>query len=130
MLQDELWHRKAVTGQFLQDVHRCRIGLRSFGLLDCGILQFLEENVTELLRRVDVELRPRLGVNPPLQLRQLRSHGVRHLLQQRNIDADATIFHSRQHGDERHLDRLVNLQQFCVAAQLRLEDFLERNDDV
>src|SRR5207253_11301630 len=130
MLEDQLRDRESMAGELLQYIDRRRVRFRSLRFLDHRIIQFLEENMRELLWRVDIELRPRLRKNLSLELHELRAHRVRHLLEKRNVDANSTLFHPLEDRDERHLDGLVNFHERRIAAQLRLEHFFERQGDV
>ena len=129
MPENQLRHREAVRRQLFEHVDARRVALR-LRLLDDRVVQLLEEDVAELLRRVDVELRAGLFVDALLEVGELRAHRRRHLAQQIGVDADAALLHPREHGEERHLDASVDVDERGVAAQLGLEHFVQRDRDV
>src|SRR5207253_302045 len=67
--------------------------------------QVLEENLRELLRRVQVELLPRDIFDFLLDRSELRTKLVLHLLEVGHVDGDALTLHIGEHAGERQLPR-------------------------
>ena len=68
-------------------------------------------------RRVDVELLARLRVDLGLGLAALVAELLAELVQERDVDADARVFHLREHGDERQLERAVQVLELTGAQR-------------
>jgi len=75
-------------------------------------IQFVEENFRQLGGRVHVELR--LPQHPYLLLDSAHFlfHRVGHFLERLGVNAYSHALHFGQHPRERHIDFLVDLQQF------------------
>ena len=77
--------------------------------------QVLEENLRELLRRVQVELLPRDIFDFLLDRRELRTKLVLHLLEVGHVDGDALTLHIGEHAGERQLDLVEEIVDSKIA---------------
>src|SRR3972149_1699143 len=69
-----------------------------------GELQFLEQDVAQLLRRVDVKLFSRKPINLLRELAERSLKFLGHSVQKLHIDCDPGLFHPRQDRNERNLN--------------------------
>ncbi len=104
--------RNFVLGrEIFQNVHRRRDHLALAVLHRLGQVQFVEENVAQLLGRIDVEFCPGLFVDLAGFDRTLavQTHGK--LTEDGGIDLDPGFLHPRQHRNERQIDLLIDVRQ-------------------
>ena len=94
------------------------------GLFPGGQHQLLEEHLAELLGRVDVELVPRLPPDVLLQRFYAAAHALAVGGQGPAVHQEARALHLRQHGAERQLDGVVELQRVRLA-ELPLQHGIE-----
>ena len=94
------------------------------GLFPGGQHQLLEEHLAELLGRVDVELVPRLPPDVLLQFFYAAAQALAERGQGPAVHQEALVLHLRQHGAERQLDGLVELQRLRLA-ELPLQHGIE-----
>ena len=116
------------AGQFLQDRGVGRRPLALGGLLERLQALFVEQDLGQLLRRVDRELVAGLlgdcllqGRHPALQVRRDR-------LQHPEVDRDAGVLHVRQDGHERHLD-VARQGRKALLLEFRLQPLLQAPRD-
>jgi hypothetical protein len=105
-----------LLGELLQRVGvGRRAGLR---LLHRDEAELLEQDAAQLRRGVHVELLARvrvdLGLEPPALVVELLAE----LLQELEVDADARVFHLREHAHERALDALVEIDELARLERL------------
>ena len=100
-----------VFGEAFEDIDRRRDRLAFAVLHRLGQVELVEENVAELLGRIDVEFDAGepvnffgLGVNLALQ-------AGRHFGESAGIDLHAGLFHAGEHWDEGKVDVFVELRQ-------------------
>ena len=86
--------------------------------------ELVEQHLTQLVRRVHVELDAGLGLDRLIESMALAHQPVVERSQLDDVDPDADSLHSRQHTDERVLDRVVER-----AHALVLERLLERGSE-
>ena len=110
-IAQQVFDDRVLVGHLLERVGvGGRAGLR---LLHRDEAELLEENRAELRRGVDVELLPRVRVDPMDEhlalLREVGRQGVEELA----VDADAGRLHLRQHPHERELEALVEIGELA-----------------
>ena len=86
--------------------------------------ELLEEDRSQLRRGVHVELLARVRVDLGLEATTLVVELLAELLEELEIDADAGVFHAREHAHEGQLDALVELDQLAGAQR-----FIETVDE-
>src|SRR5262249_16212827 len=96
-------------------------GFRLGGLLQDRVLKLLEEDLSELDRRVDIELLARLFPDFPFQAPQVPFHSRRHPAQVGDVDRDARRLHAREHGRQRALDLAIDLGELWPSVELCFE---------
>ena len=114
-------------GQLLQHTGICRRTAGRF--LEHGQLQFLEKNLPQLQRRVDVELLAGRGVNCRFQPAPLALEVPLELREALHVDQNTGPFHVGENGQERHLD-LVEQRSRRHGVELRLELVAKPQRDV
>ncbi len=110
--------------QLFENVHPGGGGALLFRLLERGKVHLVEQDLSELPRRVDVELDSRELVDLRRQPLELRLELHRHTLELRPVDGDARELHRRQHLDERKLDLTMNAFEL-VLRETASHPFLE-----
>ena len=91
--------------------------------------QFLEQQVTELGRRVEVYLVSYGGIDPRLDLSHLPEHVSRHLMQHTRVQLDAVPLHPHQHRQQGYF-RVVHQATQFLPLQLRLEHLPQTDSDI
>ena len=119
--QDERRHL-VLGGQLLE--HTRVGGVAALVLLARLEAEHLEQDVRELLGRVEVELLPRDPVDARGQPVELALRGLAEALEVRGVDGGARALHDREHRDERQVDVAVGCQR-PVALERALERFGE-----
>ncbi len=115
--------------QLLQHILRGR-GLPGRSLARHRNLQFLEENLLQLFRRLDVELDTGLLVGLCQQHLQLRGDLLALPAQQAAIDEHSAMLHSLQHRDQRLLELRVEPLQGRNRLELRPKLLVHTKGDV
>ena len=117
---------RMLLGQLLQ---RVGVGRRpGLGLLHRREAELLEEDAPQLRRGVDVELLAGLAWISPSSRRHSSSSSLPSSFEELDVDADAGVFHAREHADERPFDALVQvdelacLRRFSSASASRSSD--------
>ncbi len=107
-----------------------RRGLPGGRLAQHRQLHLLEQDVAQLLRRIQIErsagLLVRIGQDLHQAFRQLGALHAQHLAVQQH----AVMFHAQQHRDQRLLDFFVQFRQRRYAAELRPQHLVQPQRDV
>src|SRR3989441_1707710 len=104
-------------------------GRASFGLLERRQLELLEQDVTQLRRGVDVEVRTGGAIDGLLQLPQLPRELTGDLPQHLPVHQHAVPLHIHEHGDERHLNGVEQPEEL-VILELRPEGVSQPQHDL
>ena len=100
-----------MLGEFFEDVLRGGDDLALAVLHGLGELHLVEEDVAELLGRVDVEAISGLGVDALGEGVHLDGEARGHGGEDAGVDADAGLFHSQEDGDERQVHGAVDMAE-------------------
>ncbi len=121
--------QRVFGGELLEHVLGGR-GLAGRRLAQHRDLQLLEQDLLQLLRRLEVELLPRLA----LRLRAEFGQALRELaalrLQHRTVDQHAAALHALQHRHQRLLDLVVEPRERGHGLELRPQRLVQPQRDV
>ena len=98
-----------VVGELFEDVLRGGDDLALAVLHGLGQAHLVEEDVAELLGRVDVEAVAGVGVDALGEVVDLDGEAGGHLAEDGGVDADAGLLHAQEDGDEREIDGVVDV---------------------
>jgi hypothetical protein len=122
---EDLGHDLVLVAQRLESVRVRRVA--GLGSLAHRQPQVLEQDLRQLLRRVEVELLPGQLFDARLDRRELPAELVLHLLEVRHIDGDALGLHVGEDARERQLD-LVKEVIDAEVAHLGFEAWTQVED--
>src|SRR5919204_1964589 len=117
---EDLLHDRMRLAELLEDLRVRRVAT-AHRTTAARELQLREQQVLQLLRRVDLELVSDGVVRLALDPRDLTRELARKRCQVRKVDADPGLFHLDEHVDERHLDLVEQPPQAELVEVTREE---------